>query len=96
MVNVTEKDRMLRIQRSANGEVVFTLSGRMDEEGIAELAALLRSEVNGTRIVLDLKDLTLVGRDAIRFLERCEEDGITLKNCAGYVREWITRQRRGS
>jgi hypothetical protein len=96
MVNVTEKDRMLRIQRSANGEVVFTLSGRMDEEGIAELEALLRSEVNGTRIVLDLEDLTLVGRDAIRFLEHWEADGITLKNCAGYVREWITRQRRGS
>jgi hypothetical protein len=96
MVKVTEKDRMLRIQRSANGEVVFTLSGRMDEEGIAELEAHLRSEVNGTRIVLDLEDLTLVGRDAIRFLERWEADGITLKNCAGYVREWITRQRRGS
>jgi hypothetical protein len=85
---------MLRIQRSANGEVVFTLSGRMDEEDIAGLETLLRSEVNGTRIVLDLKDLTLVGRDAIPFLERCEADSITLKNCAGYVREWITRQRR--
>jgi hypothetical protein len=85
---------MLRIQRSANGEVVFTLSGRMDEEDIAGLETLLRSEVNGTRIVLDLKDLTLVGRDAIPFLERCEAGNITLKNCAGYVREWITRQRR--
>ena len=87
---------MLRIQRSANGQVVFTLSGRMDEEHIAELETLMRSEANGRSIVLDLKDLALVGRDAISFLERCEADGITLKNCAGYVREWITRQRRGS
>ena len=87
---------MLRIQRSANGEVVFTLSGQMDEEGIAELETLIRSEANGRRITLDLKDLTLVGRDAINFLERCEADSITLKNCADYVREWITRQRRGS
>ena len=87
---------MLRIQRSTNGEVVFTLSGRMDEENIAELETLIRSEVNGHRIVLDLKDLTLVGRDAISFLERCEADSITLKNCAGYVREWIVRQRRES
>jgi hypothetical protein len=54
----------------------------------------------GTQIAspigLDLKDLTLAGQDGISFLERCEADGITLTNCAGYVREWITRQRRGS
>jgi anti-anti-sigma regulatory factor len=87
---------MLRIQSSANGEVVFRLSGRMDEEDIAELETLIRSETNGRRIVLDLKDLTLAGRAAINFLERCEADGITLKNCAAYVREWITRQRSGT
>jgi hypothetical protein len=90
------KDRMLRIQRSSNGEVVFTLSGRMDIEDIPELETLIRSEAGASSIVLDLKDLTLVGRDAISFLERCETDSITLKNCADYVREWITRQRRRS
>jgi len=84
---------MLRIQRSANGEVLFTLSGEMDEEDIAGLEALIRSEADGRRIVLDLKDLTLVGQEAINSLERWEADGIALKNCAGYVREWITRQR---
>ena len=84
---------MLKVQRSANGQVVFTLSGRMDEENIAELEKLIRSETNGHHIVLDLKDLILVGRDAISFLERCEADGITLQNCPAYVREWITRQR---
>jgi hypothetical protein len=87
---------MLRIQRSANGEVVFTLSGRMAEEDIAQVETLIRSEADGLGIVLDLKDLILVGREAISFLERCETDGITLKNCARYVRELITRQRRGS
>jgi hypothetical protein len=86
---------MLRIQRSAKGEVVFALSGRMDEEDMAELETLIRSEPNGQRIVLDVKDLTLVGRDAISFLERWEARGIALKNCADYVREWITRSRGG-
>lgn len=86
---------MLRIQRLSNGQVVFALSGRIDEEHIAELETLIRSEANGRRIVLDLKDLTLAGQDAISFLERCEADGIALMNCAIYVREWITRQRRG-
>ena len=87
---------MLRIQRSVNGEVVFTLSGQMDEEPIAELETLINSESNGRRIVLDLKDLTLVNEDAITFLERCESNSITLENCPPYIREWIKRQRRGS
>src|SRR4029077_18446492 len=83
---------MLRIQRSADWQVVFTLSGQLNEEHITELEALIRSETNGRRIALDLKDLTLVGGDAINFLGRCEAHGITLKNCPVYVREWITRQ----
>ncbi len=87
---------MLRIQRSGNGEVVFTLSGRMDKQDIGELETVIRSETNRRRVVFDLKDLTLAGQDAINFLERCEGNGITLKNCAAYVREWITRQRNGS
>jgi anti-anti-sigma regulatory factor len=87
---------MLRIQRSSNGQVVLALSGRMDEEDLAELGMLISSEANGSHIVLDLKDVTLVGPDAVSFLEQCEADGVTLKNCAGYVREWITRQRHGN
>ena len=87
---------MLRIQRSANEAVVFTLSGQMDEEAIAELETLINSEPDGRRMVLDLKDLTLVNEDAISFLEGCEADSITLKNCPPYIREWINRQRRGS
>jgi hypothetical protein len=31
--------------------------------------------------ILDLKNLTLAGQDAIAFLDRCEANGITLKNC---------------
>ncbi len=87
---------MLRIQRSENGEVVFTLSGRMDAENVVELKTLFGSEAKGRRIVLDLKDLTLVDRDAVSFLERCEADRVMLKNCPAYIREWITRERCGS
>ena len=84
---------MLRIQRSGNGETVFALSGRMGDEHITELEELFGAEPVGRQIVLNLKDLTLVGQDVIDFFARCEERGITLRNCAPYVREWITRQR---
>ena len=87
---------MLKIQRSSNGQVVLALSGQIDDQDITELETQIRSEEKGRSIVLDLKDLTLVSRDAISFLERCEADGVTLRNCATYVREWITRQRGGS
>jgi anti-anti-sigma regulatory factor len=85
---------MLKITRAANGEVVFTLSGRMDAENLVEMKALLGSERKGCRIVLNLKDLTLVDREAVRFLESCEMDSIKIKNCPAYIREWITRERR--
>jgi anti-anti-sigma regulatory factor len=87
---------MLKITRAANGEVVWTLSGRMDAENVIELKSLFKSEAEGRRIVLDLKDLTLVDREAVRFLESCETDSIKLKNCPAYIREWITRERGGS
>ena len=87
---------MLKIRRSSNAQVVFTVSGQMDEENIRELEMLLRLESRDRKIVLDLRDLTLAGRAAINFLGRCEDEGITLENCAVYVREWIRKERRGS
>jgi anti-anti-sigma regulatory factor len=87
---------MLKILRSSNGQVIFTLIGRMQAERVAELEELLKSEAGARQIVLDLKDLTLADRDAVRFFERCEENSIKLKNCPAYIREWITRQRGGS
>ena len=94
---------MLRIQRKANGDVVFALSGRIGGENIAELEALIAAEGEALRsakekdrsIVLDLRDMTLTGEDGIEFLTRCETAGIALVNCDPYVREWITRQRGG-
>jgi hypothetical protein len=86
---------MLRIHRKENGEVVFTLSGRIGQEHIGELEALIAAEGKGRRIILDLKDMTLTGQDGIVFLDRCETAGIALVNCDPYVREWIATQRNG-
>jgi hypothetical protein len=84
---------MLKIQRSSNGQVIYMLSGEIEEEDIAELEVLIRSEANDRRIVLDLKNLTLAGQDAVVFLDQCERNGITLKNCPPYIREWIKGRR---
>ncbi len=87
---------MLRIHRKENGEVVFTISGQIDKEHIAELEALIAAEGKDRRIIVDLKDMTLTGEDGIAFLARCEAAGIELANCDPYVREWIAMQNKGS
>ena len=86
---------MLRILREANGEVVLRISGRLDRENLAELKKLISSEDAGRRIILDLRELTLVDHEAVGFLRECDSDGIELKNCPPYVCEWIARQRDG-
>jgi hypothetical protein len=37
--------------------------------------------------------VSLVGRDAMGFLARCEADGVKLENCAPYIREWMEREK---
>jgi anti-anti-sigma regulatory factor len=84
---------MLRITRSANGEVVFKISGQLDVENVVEIEAVIAAEQKGTRIVLDLTDLRSVDGESVKSLEKWEADSIELKNCASYIREWIRRQR---
>jgi len=84
---------MLKIQRSANGKVVFTLSGRIEAEDVEELKRLLGLEESGRQLVLDLNEVTLVDRDAVKFLKRCEADSVQLENCPAYIREWIEREK---
>jgi len=85
---------MLKITRAANGEVVIKLSGRMEAENLGELQKMISAEVDGRRILLDLKDLRLVDQGAVNFLRSCEADNITLTNCPAYIREWIRGERR--
>ena len=85
---------MLRIERSANGQVVFTLSGRMQMEDIEQLQQLLGVEMPGQPVTFDLRDVTLVNQDAVTFLAGCETNGIKLRSCPLHIRNWINQERR--
>ena len=85
---------MLRIQRAANGKIVYSLSGRIDAEDIDELRRLFGLESSAVHIALNLKELALVDGDGVEFLAGCEARGMALENCPAYVRKWID-QRRG-
>lgn len=88
---------MLRIGKMEKaGRVVFALSGRIEERHIAELQELLDAETNAQPMTLDLGEVKLVDSGAVGFLAACESKGIKLEHCPAYIREWVTRERRGS
>jgi predicted metal-binding protein len=61
----------------------------MKAEEVAELKALFAADYR--TIVLDLQDVRLAHRDAVKFLRDCQADGMKLENCPAYVREWTER-----
>jgi hypothetical protein len=85
---------MLRIERLANGRVVFTLSGRMETEDIEQFQQLLVVETPGQQLMFNLRDVTLVNQDAVTFLADCEAKGIKLENCPLHIRNWIDQEKR--
>ena len=63
----------------------------MEAEHVSELKELF--DRDDRKIILDLRDLRLADRDAVRFLRGCEADGMKLENCPAYVREWMDREK---
>ena len=82
---------LLKIQRTMDRTVVFTVSGRLDAENVSELCQLIDAEPASAAVVLDFTDLVLADRDAIRYLRDCETgDRVVLRNCPEYVRVWMS------
>jgi hypothetical protein len=51
----------------------------------------LRQEAGA--LAIDLKNVSLVDRGAVKLLARREINGTELRNCPPYIREWVTRER---
>ena len=84
---------LLKIQRTMDRTVVFTVSGRLDAENVSELCQLIDAEPAGAAVVLDFTDVVLADRDAIRYLRDCETgDRIVLRNCPAYIRAWMAAE----
>jgi hypothetical protein len=92
MQRVATTTMTLRIEKSVRQRfTLLTLSGRMEAAQIPKLKELFARDYRN--IILDLRDVRLADRDAVRFLRSCEADGMKLENCPAYVREWIDRER---
>ena len=66
------------------------LMGHMQAEHIAHV----RSEIAESRVptVLDLDEVTLADVEAVRFLVAAEREGMVLRRCAPFIREWMSRE----
>ena len=82
-----------RIERVSSAEnlVVLCISGRITGEHVKMLRDLLEKEADA--LAIDLRNLSLVDRDGVKVLARCETNGTELRNCPPYIREWVTRER---
>ena len=83
----------LKIETASDGKTAtLRLSGRIDEEHLTELDAELRRY--RLRLAFDLAEATLVDQMVVRFLAAREAEGVELRHCPRYIREWIHRERR--
>ena len=81
---------MLKIRRSEDsGRAIFAISGRIEARHVPELHELLDAVAEPTEVTLDLTEVKLVDREAIRFLIACKTRGIELKDCPSYIRRWM-------
>jgi anti-anti-sigma regulatory factor len=78
---------MLRIHRTKASTVVLMVSGQLDAENVNELCQVVDAEPTRGVLVLDLTDLVLADRVAVRHLRQYETCGrVALRNCPAYIR----------
>ena len=84
----------LKIEELA-GEHGTTLKliGRMRAEHLDELRRQIAASAPNA---LEMKEVTLVDAEVVRFLGACESEGIHLENCSAYIREWIAMEKESS
>jgi len=83
-----------RIERvlSPDGFAVLRVSGRIDCTYVETLwESMEKEKTMKGRLAIDLAEVTLVSQEAVEALAAAEANGIELRNCPAYVREWISR-----
>jgi len=72
---------------------MLIVSGRIGAEQLPDLRKSVEAE-KAQDVVLDLREVTLVDVEVVRFFMRCEQQGIRIAHCPAYVREWMAREKR--
>lgn len=71
--------------------MILRISGRITAQDVDMLRGLLEQERSA--VAIDLKNVLLADREAVKLLAVHESNGAELRNCPAYIREWVTRER---
>jgi hypothetical protein len=84
----------LKIEKLAGEQgTTLKLIGRIRAEHLAELRGQIAASAPS---VLEMREVTLVDAEVVRFLSGCESEGIQLQHCSAYIREWIAREKESA
>jgi anti-anti-sigma regulatory factor len=84
---------MLRITRVPTADATtLMVSGRIDAAQLTDLRRSVDAE-QARDLVLDLKEVSLVDVQVVRYLLRCERRGVHIAHCPAYIREWMVREK---
>src|SRR5258706_15942899 len=83
----------LKIERdSQGGKTTVRLIGHFQSEQVGELKKQLQHD--GPLFILDLKEVTVVDVEVVRFLLESKAGGVKIVHCSQYIRKWMARERR--
>ena len=99
-VALTQDDRRsnrggwtLKIEKnSQGGKTTIRLIGHFQSEHVGELKKQLQH--GGPLFIFDLKEVTVVDVEVVRFFAESKADGVKMVHCSQYIRKWMARERR--
>jgi hypothetical protein len=92
-LHLSKPSMTCRIDRvvTGTGLLILHISGQITGKDVDLLRSLLEQE--RSVVAIDLRDVLLVDRGAVKLLALSEWNGAELRNCPAYIREWVTRAR---
>ena len=79
VVRLIDRDRLVQL----------SISGHLQEVHINMIDDLLNNETDP--VAVDLEEVTLVDREAVKFLATLDARGVELRHCPGFIREWMRK-----
>ena len=80
VVRLIDRDRL----------VVLHISGHLQEVVHTNIIDNLLTKEKDP-VALDLGEVTLADREAVKFLASLDARGVGLRNCPGFIREWMRK-----
>ncbi len=80
----------MKIEKQVQGQTTtIRLIGHFHLDHLVELRKQVEQDAE---VILDLKEVTLVDVDVVRFFVECKRKGMKIANCPRYIKRWMPRE----